>query len=67
MEDWKVKIFFVKSAENDSNILMKNLSGELHKMHSKNMTVRNPNDFLILKRFEDKRKGVRDDLLPSNI
>ena len=29
------KIVTVKSAENDSNILVKNPSGELHKKHSK--------------------------------
>ena len=36
-EEGVVKIIFVKSAENDSHILTKNLSDELHKKHSKKM------------------------------
>ena len=39
VEDGVVKIIFVKSVENDSNILTKHLSAELHKMHSKKMVV----------------------------
>ena len=35
VEDRVVKIVFVMSAENDSNILTKNLSAELHEKHSK--------------------------------
>ena len=30
VEDWVVKTIFVKSADNDSNILTKNLSTDLH-------------------------------------
>ena len=37
VENEIVKIFFVKSTENDSDILMKNLCGELHEKHSRNM------------------------------
>ena len=36
MEDGIVKIIFAELAEKDSNILLKNLGGELHKKHSKN-------------------------------
>ena len=39
VEDEIVKIIFVKSADNDSNILAKNLSAELHKKYSKKMVV----------------------------
>ena len=35
VEEGVVKIFFLKSAENDSYILIKNLSDELHEKHSK--------------------------------
>ena len=35
VEDGIVKILFVTSAVHDSNILMKNLSGNLHEKHSK--------------------------------
>ena len=34
-----VKIVFVKSADNDSNILTKNVSTELHEKHSKKMVI----------------------------
>ena len=37
VEDGIVKSFFVKSAENDSNIFKINLSAELHEKHSRNM------------------------------
>ena len=37
VEDRVIKIVFVKSAENDSNILTKNLSADLHEKHSKKM------------------------------
>ena len=37
VEDRVVKIFFVKSAEYDSNILTKNLSAVLHEKHSRKM------------------------------
>ena len=42
VEDGAVKIVFVKSADNDSNILTKNLSAELHEKHSKRMVVKKP-------------------------
>ena len=34
IEDGVVKIIFVKSKENDADLFTKNLSGELHSMHS---------------------------------
>ena len=37
VEDEVVKIVFVKSADNDNNILIKNLSTELYEKHSKKM------------------------------
>ena len=43
MEDRVVKIIFVKSAENDSNILTKNTSVELLEKHSKKMIAERPN------------------------
>ena len=42
LEDGTVKIIFVKSAENDSDILTKNLSAELHNKHSRNMEIEKP-------------------------
>ena len=39
VEDGVVKIVFVKSADNDSNILTKNFSAELHEKHSKKMVI----------------------------
>ena len=42
VEDEDVKIFFVKSAENDSDILTKNLSTELHEEHSKKIVGEKP-------------------------
>ena len=42
VEDGVVMIAFVKSADNDSDILTKNLSAELHKKHSKKMVVEKP-------------------------
>ena len=44
MEDLVIRIIFNESAENDSNILTKNLSVELHEKHSKKMAG---------KKFED--------------
>ena len=41
-EDRVVKIGFVKSADNDSNILTKNLSVKLHERHSKMMVIVKP-------------------------
>ena len=37
VEDGVVKIIFVKSVENDSNIFTKNLSAEFHEEHSKKL------------------------------
>ena len=37
IEDGVVKIVFVKCADNDSNVLTKNLSADLHENHSKKM------------------------------
>ena len=42
VEDGVVKIVFVKSADNDSDILTKNLSAELHEKHSKKMVGEKP-------------------------
>ena len=44
VEDGVVKIIFVKSAGNDSRILTKNLSAELHEKHSKKMVGEKPLD-----------------------
>ena len=41
-EDKVVKIVFVKSADNDSNILTKNLSANVHEKHSKKMLFEKP-------------------------
>ena len=45
VEDGVVKIAFVFSADNDSNILTKNLSSELHEKHSKKMVDKKLKDF----------------------
>ena len=37
VDDGAVKIIFIKSADNDSNILTKNLSAEFYKKHSMKM------------------------------
>ena len=42
VEDGIVKIIFVKSTYNDSDILTKNLSAELHKKHARKMVVEKP-------------------------
>ena len=42
VEDGTVKIIFVKSADNNSDILTKNLSAELHNKHSRKMVVEKP-------------------------
>ena len=55
VEDVIVKIIFVKSADNDTEILGK---------HVRKMVVEKPLRFLLaLKIFEVKRKGVRCDVL----
>ena len=67
IEDGIVKIIFVKSADNDNDILTKNLSA-LHKKHSGRWQLRSlKKEILALKIFEVKRKGVRCDVLTSNI
>ena len=63
----KIKTIFVKSSDHDSNILTKNLSAELYKKHSRRWWVRSFKMLLASKIFEVKRKGVRDDVLTSNI
>ena len=42
VEDGIVKIIFVKSADNDSDILTKNLSTELHEKHVKKTVIEKP-------------------------
>ena len=42
VEDGVVKIIFVKSADNDSNILIKKISAELHEKHAKKMVMKKP-------------------------
>ena len=42
VKDRMVKIIFVKSADNDSNILTKKLSAELHQKHAKEMVIEKP-------------------------
>ena len=44
VEDRVVKIILVKSAENDINILTKNLGAEFHEKHSKKMVGKNLED-----------------------
>ena len=39
VEDGIVKIIFAKSADNDSDILTKNLSAELHEKHARMMVI----------------------------
>ena len=39
VEDGVVKVVFVKSTDNDSNILTKHLCAELHEKHSKKMVT----------------------------
>ena len=42
VEDRVVKIIFVKSVDNNSNILTKNLSADLHEKHAKKMVIEKP-------------------------
>ena len=42
VEDGIVKIIFFKSADNDSNILTKNLSAALHEKHTRKMVIKKP-------------------------
>ena len=41
-EDGILKIIFVKSADNDSDILTKNLSADLHEKHAKMIMIEKP-------------------------
>ena len=41
-EDGIVKIIFVKSQDNNSDIMMKNLASKLHKKHSAKLVESNP-------------------------
>ena len=45
VEDDVLKVAFTKSAENDGNILTKNLSEDLHERHSKKMFGKMPELF----------------------
>ena len=62
VEDWIVKILFVKSTKNDSNILTMHVGGDLHRKHSKKMIHEGLNEEQDSEIFEDKRMGVRDDI-----
>ena len=42
VKDRIMKIIFVKFTDDDSNILTKNLSAELHKKHLKKMVIEKP-------------------------
>ena len=42
VEDGIVKIVFIKSADNDSNILKKNFSAKLHEKHLKKIVGKEP-------------------------
>ena len=56
------------SADDDSDILTKNLSTELHEKHARKMVVKKASKLLlVLKTFEVKRKGDRCDVLTLNI
>ena len=54
---------FAKSAKNDSDILMKNLDGELHEKHSKIMIDENSEFYPDFGIFKDKRKIGYNDAL----
>ena len=41
-EDGVLKIIFVKSADNDSNIMTKKLGGDLHSKHSNKLIKARP-------------------------
>ena len=56
VEDGIVEKKYVKSADNDNDILTKNLSAELHEKHSKKMVVEKLQMFLASKIFEVNRK-----------
>ena len=61
-EKYVNEFVFVKSTENDSNILTKNLSGDLYERHPKMMVGEKSELFPRVKKIEDKKKGVIDDV-----
>ena len=67
VKDGFIEIFFVRFAENDSNILTKNLSAELHRSIERKWWVKSFEMILASKMFEAKRKDVRHNVLTSNI
>ena len=64
-EDGIVKIIFVKSQDNDSDILTKNLASELHKKHSAKLVKFNPMVEYINYEKKKKTKKVSFDLEPK--
>ena len=61
MEGEIVKIFFVKSAEVDNNILINKVNTELDKKHLREKRlVRRLKIFLSFEIFENNTNGVRD-------
>ena len=66
VENKLVRLVFVKSADNNSNILPNCLSEELHQKHSRKMVGEELWDVASFKIFEIKRKSVRDDVIISN-
>ena len=67
VENRIVKSIFMESAENDSNIVTKILSTELHKKHSKESGSWEAWKVLVLKIYEVKRKSIRDVVSASSI
>ena len=57
MRKTDTNIYFFKSAENNSNILVKSLNAELHEKHSKNMISQSSNDFLDFKKYLKLMEG----------
>ena len=53
-KDGVVKIVFVKPAENESNILVKSLSGDLDEKHSTKMISDKPEWFSKIEKNDDK-------------
>ena len=51
VEDGIVKIIFVNSADNNSNILTKNLSSEFHEKHAKKMVIEKLEDCCQLQKY----------------
>ena len=57
VKDGIVRISFVQMTET---------SRELHEKHSRRVMGEHSNDFLVVKIFEIKKEGARDDVLSSN-